>query len=78
MGQIRAIREQEGQSQEHAEKIADIVLSNAVHDPYTVMIMLGDAHIAYTTVLASRRLEKLAGTAYLARLIQDVIIWIGA
>jgi S-adenosylhomocysteine hydrolase len=50
--------------------------TDAVSQPYAVVIMSGDARIADTAVLASRWLEKVAGATLMSWMKENSIIWI--
>lgn len=54
-----------------------VVLPNAIHDPNTMVIMLGHTDGADTTVLAPRWFQEIASAADLTRLVEDVVIGIG-
>jgi len=74
VGEISTVGEKERKTQEHANEEIVIAPTKAVHYPNAMMIMLCYTHIAYSTVLAPRRLDQLAGLADLTGLEEDMVV----
>lgn len=60
-GQVCAVRYQYTSGEEQKEEVFVVPSPQAVVHPYAVMIHSRDAGLAYTTVLAARGLEEVAG-----------------
>jgi len=53
-----------------------VALSEAIHDPDAMVILLRNADVTYSAVFRPGRLHVLAGATSQAGIIQDMVVWV--
>lgn len=78
MAKVRTVNQHDRKGDQERDEVHAVVGPDAVHQPYTVVVMPRNTGLTEAAMLAPRWLEELAGAALMPRMKKDPVIWIAS